>query len=132
MSSKYRFLVHDIFQSQLDDFIESHSKSLKSLVSQIQSAVSDPLHSGKPLSGVQNSKLRGCIRRYHVSGRRGFRLICLIVNSSRKVVLGIFLSGNKRPSINYNKIPWEQYATEIYNDLINSRMDRFKEYRIAD
>ena len=71
-------------------------------------------------------------RRYHVSSRRGFRLICLIVNSSRKVVLGVFLSSNIRPSINYNKIPWAQYATEIYDDLINYRMDKFIEYRIAD
>jgi mRNA-degrading endonuclease RelE of RelBE toxin-antitoxin system len=129
LSSKYRFLVHVTFQIQLDAFIGKHEGSIKSFISQVQSAVSDPLNSGKPLKDVKNSKLRGSIRRYHVGGREGFRLITLM-NSTQKAVMPVFISDNLRANFDYDKIPWEEYAQQIYDDLINSKMENFREYQV--
>jgi mRNA-degrading endonuclease RelE of RelBE toxin-antitoxin system len=110
--------------------MEKHEDSLKSFIDQVRSAVNNPLNSGRPLKGVKNSKLRGSIRRYHVGGRGGFRLITLM-NSTQKVIMGVFISDDLRSNFDYDKIPWEEYAQQIYDDLINARMEKFKEYTVA-
>lgn len=131
MPSKYKFLSHEIFLQQYNDFLDKHTKSIKSLMAQIVGAVNDPLNFGKPFVGVQNSKLRGRIRSYHVSGRSHFRLMCLI-DSDHEVVMGIFLSSNVKPALDYSKVPWEEYAEKIYDDLINARWEKFTIFTILD
>ena len=131
LSSEYRFLAHEIFWQQYTEFLDKHEDSLQSLRAQIEGAVNDPLNFGKPLTNVQNSKLRGRIRRYHVHGRSGFRLICLI-DSANKAVVGVFLSSKVRSAFDYDEVPWEDYAIQIYDDLVNKRWKKFKKFAIAD
>lgn len=131
MSSHYKVLAHETFMEQFNDFLDKHTQSIQSLMAQIVGAAKDPLNFGKTMAGVQSSLLRGRIRRYHVSGRSGFRLICLI-DTDHQVVMPVFLSSDVRAALKYDDIPWEDYAAQILDDLISERWEKFTVFTIPD
>ncbi len=74
-------------------------------------------------------KLQGCIYRLHVRGRKGFRFIYL-VDHRKQIVMGIFVSSEVKAKFDYEKVPWEEYAAEIYEDLVKGNMEKFTEFVI--
>ncbi len=76
-------------------------------------------------------KLQGRIYRLHVKGRKGFRFIYL-VDHSRQIVMGVFVSTEVKAKFDYEKVPWEEYAAEIYEDLVNGNMEKFREFILSD
>jgi hypothetical protein len=75
-------------------------------------------------------KLQGCIYRLHVKGRRGFRFIYL-VEHNQQLVMGVFVSSEVKANFDYNSVPWLEYATEIYEDLVNQKYKNFKEFKFS-
>lgn len=75
-------------------------------------------------------KLQGCIYRLHVKGRRGFRFIYL-VNHSQRIVMGVFVSPEVKAKFDYESVPWMEYATEIYEDLVKGHTEKFTEFRFS-
>lgn len=76
-------------------------------------------------------KLQGRIYRLHIRGRRGFRFIYL-VDQSKQIVMGIFVSTEIKAKFDYEKVPWDEYAAEIYEDLVNGNMENFTELILSD
>jgi len=76
-------------------------------------------------------KLQGRIYRLHVKGRRGFRFIYL-VDRNQQVVLGVFVSLEVKAKFDYEKVPWEEYASEIYEDLVSGNTEKFTEFILSD
>lgn len=76
-------------------------------------------------------KLQGRIYRLHVRGRRGFRFIYL-VDRNQQVVLGVFVSLEVKAKFDYEKVPWEEYASEIYEDLVSGNTEKFTEFILSD
>ena len=44
--------------------------------------------------------------------------------------MGIFVSLEVKAKFDYENVPWEEYAAEIYEDLVNGNMENFTEYVI--
>jgi len=76
-------------------------------------------------------KLQGRIYRLHVRGRRGFRFIYL-VDHKQQIVMGIFVSSEVKAKFDYEKVPWDEYAAEIYGDLVSGNMEEFMEFKFPD
>lgn len=55
-----------------------------------------------------------------------------MVNDSRRVVLGIFVSMETKRTFDYDKVPWESYALDISDDLIKGNMSKFRELTLPD
>lgn len=127
MPSRYRFLVHDVFQKQLDDFLEANQEAWSSLLTQIKKTIDNPLSAGRMMHDVPAKKLQGKIHRLHVKGRRGFRFI-YIVEPRSSVVVGVFVSTERRSKFDYSDVPWERIASDIYEDLTQSKWERFREF----
>ena len=96
------------------------------MISQIKKAQNDPFKAGKTMHDVPIKKLQGRIYRLHVKGRRGFRFIYL-VDRRRQIVMGIFVSTEVKSKFDYEQVPWEEYAAEIYEDLVNGKIENFNE-----
>lgn len=131
MSQRFRFLVHRCFQEQLDSFVETNLDAWPSLLTQIKKARNDPFRAGKAMHNIPVKKLQGRIYRLHVRGRRGFRFVYL-VDHSRKIVMGIFVSSEVKAKFDYGKVPWEEYAAEIYEDLVSGNIEKFREFILPD
>lgn len=127
MPQKFRFLVHRCFQEQLDKFVEINLDAWSSLKTQMKKAKSDPFRAGKAMRDIPISRLQGRIYRLHVRGPGGFRFIYLVDNS-RKLVMGIFVSLEVKANFDYEKVPWEEYASEIYEDIVNGNIEKFTEF----
>ena len=76
-------------------------------------------------------KLQGLIYRLHVKGRRGFRFIYLVY-PSHGIVMGVFVSPEVKAKFDYESVPWLEYATEIYEDLVEGHMEKFTEFTLSD
>ncbi|TET38935.1 MAG: hypothetical protein E3J65_04595 [Dehalococcoidia bacterium] len=126
MSQNFRFLVHTVFQEQLDRFVTASPDAWPSILTQIKKARDDPFNAGKPMHDIPIKKLQGRIYRLHVRGPKGFRFIYL-VDPDRRIVLGIFVSSEVKTKLDYDSIPWLEYAAQIYEDLVNGNIDKFKE-----
>jgi mRNA-degrading endonuclease RelE of RelBE toxin-antitoxin system len=131
LPQSFRFLVHTCFQEQLDRFAEDNIDAWSSLLTQIKKARSDPFRAGKAMHDILIKKLQGRIYRLHVKGPRGFRFIYLVA-PQQHIVMGVFVSSEVKAKFDYSKVPWEEYATKIYEDLINNNMDNFKELKLSD
>jgi hypothetical protein len=44
--------------------------------------------------------------------------------------MGIFVSSEVKAKFDYEKVPWEEYAAEIYEDLVKGNMEKFTEFVI--
>jgi len=75
-------------------------------------------------------KLQGRIYRLHVKGRRGFRFIYL-VEHKQKLVMGVFVSSEIKAKFDYSTVPWLEYATAIYEDIVNRKYENFTEFKFA-
>lgn len=125
MSPLYRFLVHHIFQEQAETFLERNRSYWGSFINQCRKACADPFNAGKALERVAMPELRGRIFRLWVGGRNRYRFI-YIVDRPREAVLPVFISLEVRGRLNYDKIPWQEYANQIYNDYMQNITDAFK------
>ena len=83
------------------------------------------------MHAIPIKKLQGRIYRLHVRGRRGFRFIYL-VDHRQQIVMGIFVSSELKAKFDYEKVPWEEYAAEIYKDLIEGNTEKFTEPILPD
>ena len=130
MTSSYRFLVHRIFQQQAEAFLERNSAFWDSFLGQCRKACADPFKAGKPLQRVGIEALRGKICRLWVGGPNKYRFI-YIVDPVRKMILPVLLTLEVKGRIDYDKLPWEEYAEKIYEDLVQNNMDAFKILRLS-
>ena len=126
MSSKYSILIHASFQLQIDDFLELHSSDWGDVITQFKKLVDNPLHN--PMNGLP-PPLGGRVFHLHVGGRKGFRLI-YVADSKRGIVLPVFLSCEIKPRFDYDAVPWQDYASEIYKDLCDGNTTKFTELRL--
>ena len=124
MTLPYRLLVHHIFQEQMDAFIEACASHWGSFIDQCRKACADPFRVGKPLERVGHQALIGRIRRLWVGGPGGHRFI-FIVNKAKEIILPVYLSLESRKDIDYDSIPWEEYANAIYDDFVKGNMEAF-------
>ncbi len=79
------------------------------------------------MQGVANPALKGKIFKVHVGGDGGHRLI-YIVHDKQTCVLPVFLSPVPRSRFDYDDVAWEEYCEEIFTDLQNKNMTKFKRY----
>jgi len=120
----YKFLVHRTFQEQIDSFLEMNASVWGSFIDQCRKACADPFNTGKPLARVGHPALRGRIKRLWVGGPGRHRFI-FIVEKSKQIILPVYLSLQLRKDIDYDKIPWEEYADKIYNDFVKGNTEAF-------
>lgn len=129
MANPYRFLVHRIFQQQADEFPEQNPSQWKSFQDQCRKACADPFRAGKPLQRVPIQALQGKIHRLWVGGPGKFRFI-YIVDPHRKIILPVLLTLKLRGQINYDKLPWGEYADKIYEDLTQNNWSAFQIWQL--
>jgi hypothetical protein len=105
-------------------FIETNPSLWSSFVDQCRKACADPFRAGKPLARVGHKALRGRIRRLWVGGPGGHRFF-FIADKAKQVILPVYLSLEVRKNIDYDQVPWEQYASEIYSDFVKGNIQAF-------
>ncbi len=127
MKSQYRFLVHKSFLKQAEAFIDLHFDELKSFQSKCRQACVDPANAGEILRGIGLPQLKGKIYKCWVGGRKKFRLVYLF-HSGRKIVLPVLITLDLRSSIDWNDLPWQEYAETIYADLTNNNTAAFQDW----
>ena len=66
----------------------------------------------KIASDIPIKKLQGRIYRLHVRGPKGFRF----VDQRQQIVLPVYVSPEVKAKFDYEKMPWREYAAEIYED----------------
>ena len=126
MPSEYRLLIHNSFQYQIDEFLEKQQPSWDCVVKQLRKIIDSPeqlpMQNLPPqLSGkVFHVHVPG----YHIPSRKGFRLIYIVL-IHQKIVLPVYLSLVIKSQFNYDEVPWQEYAHEIYEDLHNANMEKF-------
>lgn len=128
MTKPYRFLVHRIFKEQVELFLDQNISYWNSFVDQCRKACSDPFKAGSPFGRVSHEALRGRIYRLWVGGPSRYRFFYL-VDQATETILPIFLSIESRGRINYSKIPWKEYANEIYSDYVQNNASAFEVWR---
>ena len=129
MRNPYKLLVHRTFKQQAEAFLERNPSYWGSFINQCRKACSDPFRVGKPLARVGLEALKGRIYRLWVGGRNKYRFI-YIVDRAREAILPVFLSREVRGRINYDKIPWEEYANQIYDDYVQNNISAFAVWRL--
>ncbi len=128
MNYPYKFVIHESFQLQLDEFMEKRLDAWTAVVTACKKIAADPFNAGGRLQGLKEP-LAGNVLKVWVKGRRGYRLIYL-VNQQKKIVMGIYLSTDERANFDYSDLDWQDYAQEIYTDLVNGNEDMFKVMRL--
>lgn len=131
MSKSYRFLVHRIFKQQAEAFLDLHPSHWSSFTDQCRKACADPFKAGIPLQRVAFEELKGKIYRLWVAGPKGFRFIYL-VDRATETILPVFLSLKNRPYIDYGKLPWQEYAREIYDDYAQNNIGAFRIWLVPE
>lgn len=127
MSSSFKFLVHKLFKTHLENFEESYPEAYRSLLKQLQKSQADPYRAGEMMRNLPQH-LQGKLFRLHVRGRRGFRYIYM-VNREKACVFGTFVSPEQRSKFDYNKFPWLEIAQQIHQDFISGNIDKFEEWQ---
>lgn len=127
MESPYRFLAHTTFREQVEAFLDKHSDHWNALQSKCRQACVDPTNAGETLHGIVHPQLIGKIYKAWVGGRRKFRLVYLF-HSGRKVVLPVLITLDLRSNINWNDLPWQEYAEAIYADLTSNNTKAFQDW----
>jgi len=46
--------------------------------------------------------------------------------------MGIFVSSEVKSKFDYEKVPWDEYADEIYEDLVCGNIEKFTEFILPD
>jgi hypothetical protein len=119
----YNILIHKTFGEQIKDVVQKHPKIENALATTLREIRASPTF-GKMMKDVRKPKLRGVIRRAHVGGRKGHRLIYLHPLKS-EVVIPVLLSPDPRSSFDYDNVPWQEISDEIYRDFVNKNYDAF-------
>ena len=108
--------------------MEKRLDAWTAVVTACKKIAADPFNAGGRLQGLKEP-LAGNVLKVWVKGRRGYRLIYL-VNQQKKIVMGIYLSTDERANFDYSDLDWQDYAQEIYTDLVNGNEDMFKVMRL--
>jgi len=130
LTNPYRLLVHYTFQQQADAFLERNPSYWNSFVNQCRKACADPFRAGKPLQRVAIETLRGRIYRLWVGGPNKYRFI-YIVDPTRQIILPVLLTSEVRGHIDYDKLPWGEWANKIYEDLVQNKTNAFRFWKLA-
>ena len=118
------FLVHDVFDKQLSDFLETLAEFWGDLFEAMRRSALDPGARGR-LGGVANPALQGSIYKEHVGGRDYYRYIYIYL-PSKPVVLPAFVSMVLKKDFNYDSEPWEEIGSAIAADLDSGKESKFK------
>jgi mRNA-degrading endonuclease RelE of RelBE toxin-antitoxin system len=130
LGPSYRVLIHDKVKQQLSSFVTNHPKSLqdsiqKKIITALKKLKSDPTGTANvPFHENKNKMLIGKIRKMHIGGRKNYRLLNLCI-SEKKTVLPIYISEVKRGDFDYDKVPWQSIAEEIYKDFLDGTTEKF-------
>ena len=115
MVNNYRFLAHNIFINNLEEFKKvAESRDIKSLGTQYQKCISNPSQVGTKFTLKNLDLPTGFIMRLHV-GHDRYRLICY-VDPRQKNVLGIYISTVLKCNLDYDKTNWREIAANICTD----------------
>lgn len=76
------------------------------------------------MDDVFNPRLHGVIRRKHVGGRKGHRLIYLHPLRSH-VVIPVYLSPDPKPPWSYDLVLWEEIGQEMFDDFMSGNYEAF-------
>lgn len=128
MADSCSLLIHKIFKNQPSKLINKHPKSKQGLIKkQIETTLKEiqanPCY-GKTMRDVTSPRLIGKIRRAYIGGREDYRLI-YIYPHGKPYVVPVFISLERKPRFNYNKVPWEQIANKIFEDYTNKNYSAF-------
>jgi hypothetical protein len=55
-----------------------------------------------------------------------------VVDGQRKAVLGVFISSEVKANLDYDKVPWEEYADQIYEDYLSGNEGSFQVWTLPD
>lgn len=121
------FLVHEIFDNQLGDFLEARAEFWDDLYEVMRRSAFDPGARGR-LGGVSNPALQGCIYKEYVRGRDYYRYFYIYL-PTKPVVLPAFVSMVLKKDFDYDSEPWEEIAGAIATDLDTGEESKFREMR---
>ncbi len=126
MVLSYRLLRHERFHAQIEAFRQRFPKDENALLTALVKSRDDPTGPGaEPLTGIKTLALQGLLYRLHVGSGRGQRYIYLVQNKL-EIVLGIYVSLELKSKFKYDLPAIESIATEIMEDWIGKRYDKFK------
>ncbi|MBI2875107.1 MAG: hypothetical protein HYY09_08455 [Firmicutes bacterium] len=128
-----RVVAHISFLEQYTLVVQSYPVVKKSLDKQLEKAGASPHSSGELMHSVAHPSLRGKLYKVWVHGpglpkHKGHRLLYLLYKRDQGddgSVLPFFISPRPRTTFNYDQFPWQQYAEEIYQALIEGRQEEF-------
>jgi hypothetical protein len=124
----FRFLFHKNFNDQINNIISQlppskQEKFKEQLRTSLKKIKSNP-NSSRILKGINKECLKGVVRRIHVGGNNGRRLVFLYLHEDF-LIIPTTITKEIRANINYNRIPWEKISNEIYDDFIRKNYEAF-------
>ena len=127
MQSQYSFLVHKTFLKQSEAFADRNFKHWNAFRTKCRQACLDPTNAGEILHGIVLPQLKGKVYKCWVGGRREFRFVYLF-HSGCKVVLPVLITLELRSNIDWDKLPWQEYADAIYTDFTKGNHNAFQDW----
>ncbi len=119
--------MHNIFLEQSLAFADRNSANWNAFHTQCKKACIDPTNAGEILHGIAIPALKGKIYKCWVGGPQRFRFV-YIFHSGLKVVLPILITLELRSRIDWDKLPWQEYADRIYSDFVKGKPAAFQDW----
>ena len=123
MPNSFKFLAHEIFKENIEDFFEKHPAFRKSLITNLEKARSNPF-SGKAMHSLPK-KLRQKVFRLWIGDANDFRFI-YYVERQILFIVGIYLTLESRSNFSYDKSDWLERLGTIVVDLENENYNKFE------
>ena len=123
MTRSYSILFHKSFRKQAETALSKNSKKIKRLETALEKIQANPSF-GKMMEDIFTPKLQGIIRRVHVGGRKGHRLIYLHPHRSN-FVIPVLISSDPKPPWEYDDVDWEELSETFYKDYTQKNYDSF-------
>jgi hypothetical protein len=118
--------LHVDFVEQCKRIVGDDADLTKQVHTALDKIAADPA-SGKALRHAPQ-RLKGKIYRLHVGGRQGRRLLYVYIHNDA-CAIPYYLSEVERSKFDYEDVEWGKIAEPFYDDYVNKRYDRFRNYQ---
>ena len=125
-SRRIRVLIHAHVQNQVDETLKRQKALRKKWLNKLRQIRSNP-DVGGALKYIPNPELKGVVRRAHVGGPGGHRLLYLWLADDR-IILPILLSAESRSGFKYEVEDLVEQSIAILEDYSEGKHELFSEW----
>ena len=122
-------MLHKRLQRQIEGLTEKQRQLTGAFTTAFRKLTADPLNAGEPIKGVVQPGLAGRVRKLHVGGRRGYRLLYFVPEQPPALafcpVIPLFISDVPRGRFDYGSIDPNAIGQDILDDFRSGNYGSF-------